>query len=311
MGLTNFPNGVSSFGTPIIGNTRSDIHTGNTFWVDSGNTDSADGGDSGTYSAPFATIDYAVGRCTANNGDVIYVKEGHAETISTADQIDVDVAGVSIIGLGNGTDRPTLTYTVAAGEVAVGADNVLIENIVFTSSVTAVLIAVDIEDGVDYCTIRNCQFDAEAANTDEFNVSINMVNNNTGCVVENCLIDMELGGAAQGIFMTADTKNTVIRNNRIQGDFSVGCISNDTTACNEILIQGNILQNGDGGGIGTVAAIVLLTASTGIIADNYIMTNVASDDAAVTADACVLFNNQYSETVASGVGIVTTPSAWT
>ena len=33
---------------------------------------------------PFATIDYAVGQCTASQGDIIYVMPGHAETVSAA-----------------------------------------------------------------------------------------------------------------------------------------------------------------------------------------------------------------------------------
>ncbi len=235
---------------------------------------------------------------------MIYVLPGHAETISLADQIDVDVAGVSIIGLGNGTDRPTLTYTVAAGEVAVGADNVLIENIVFTSSVTAVLIGVDIEAGVDYCTIRNCQFDVEAGTTDEFNNSIVLNDNNTGCVIENCLIDMQLGGAVNAILLDADTEGTIIRNNIIRGDYSTACIFADTTLSQELFVLRNIFQNGATDDIGTEPAIELITNTTGIIADNYIMLNL-TDDGSCVGDKMVHFNNVYSETVSAGVGIAT------
>lgn len=286
-------------GTPVYGNV---------FFVDSGHANAADTASEGTKRKPFATIDYAVGQCTANNGDVIIVAPGHAETITTANQIDVDVAGVSIIGCGNGANRPTLTYTVAAGEMVIGASNVLIENIRFVSSVTSVLKAIDIEDGVDYTTIRNCEFTVETANTDEFNTTITLADNNIGTTIENCLIDMELGSAVNGIHMdnaTGADIRTVIRNNRIQGDFSGGCIVSDTTADNEILIQGNILQNGDTGGIGTVAAVTLLTGSTGLSIGNVIMANLASDDLSYVADAIVHINDIYSETVGATVGLAT------
>ena len=303
-----FPYGQGSQTTPHLHDIGGRPVYGNVFFVDSGNSLAADTVNEGTKRKPFATLDYAVGQCTANNGDFIYVAPGHAETIISADQIDADVAGISIIGIGNGTNKPTLTYTVAAGEFVIGASNVWVENIRFVSSVTAVLKAIDIEDGVDYTTIRNCEFTVEAGTTDEFNATITLADNNIGTTIEGCLIDMELGGAERGIHMdnaTGADIRTVIKNNRIQGDFSTGCIAGDTTLSNEILIQGNILQNGDGGGIGTVLAVVLLTGSTGIIADNYVMTNVASDDASITADACVFYNNVYSETVASGVGMAT------
>tara|TARA_Y100000310_G_scaffold236502_1_gene239700 strand:+ start:17121 stop:18068 length:948 start_codon:yes stop_codon:yes gene_type:complete len=307
MGVTRFPKGVSGRGgVELIGNTRSDITVGSVFWVDSGHADANDVLNWGTQKdQPFATLDYAVGRCTASSGDVIYLLPGHTETLTTADQIDLDVAGISVIGLGNGTDRPTFTYTVAAGEIVVGADNVLIENIVCNSSVTATLIAIDIEDGVDYCTIRNCQFGVDLEGTDEFNNTIVLKNNNTGCVIENNLIDMDIAGAVNGILLDADTARTVIRNNVILGDFSTANIFADTALSTDLLIQGNILVNGEGGDLGTEPNIELITNTTGIITDNYCVCNVASDDAAVVGDAMMNFNNQYSETVGAGVGIAT------
>ena len=71
--------------------------------------------------APFATLDYAIGQCTASNGDVIYVMPGHAEDLTAADSIDVDVAGIKIIGLGWGALKPTFSTTAAAGSFKVDA----------------------------------------------------------------------------------------------------------------------------------------------------------------------------------------------
>ena len=102
MGLTHFPNGVSSFGVPVLPGVGSGIYSGDTFFVDSGA-----GSDSnlGTFEKPFGTIDYAVGKCTASNGDTIYVKEGHAEAVTAAGGLDLDVAGITIAFLGAGNGR--------------------------------------------------------------------------------------------------------------------------------------------------------------------------------------------------------------
>ena len=57
MTLTSYPNGVSSFGVPQLGN--GDIPSGGEyFFVDSNN---GSDGFEGTWDAPFATLDYAVG----------------------------------------------------------------------------------------------------------------------------------------------------------------------------------------------------------------------------------------------------------
>jgi len=72
--------------------------------------------------APLATVDYAIGLCTAGKGDVIYLLPGHAETV-TATSIALDVAGITIIGLGNGLNRPVFTYGAAAATITVSAAN--------------------------------------------------------------------------------------------------------------------------------------------------------------------------------------------
>lgn len=69
-----------------------------------------------------ATVDAAIGLATANAGDTIYVLPGHTETV-TSTSIAVDVAGVNIVCLGNGLNRPTFTYGAAAATITVSAAN--------------------------------------------------------------------------------------------------------------------------------------------------------------------------------------------
>jgi hypothetical protein len=70
----------------------------------------------------FATVDAAIGACTASAGDTIFVMPGHTETV-TATSIAHDVAGVNIIGLGQGDFRPTFTFGAAAATITVSAAN--------------------------------------------------------------------------------------------------------------------------------------------------------------------------------------------
>ena len=92
------PNRVA--GIPFL-DASGKITTGNQYFVSS-DTGADSTGNDGSIRRPFATIDYAVGRCSANVGDVIYVMPGHTETVSAAAGINLDVAGISVIGLGAG-----------------------------------------------------------------------------------------------------------------------------------------------------------------------------------------------------------------
>jgi len=109
--------------------------TGNYWFVDSGSANASDAAGYGQNpDAPVATIDYAIGLATASNGDVIVVMPGHAETLTTEGAITADVAGVRILGLGIGRDRPTLTWGGKSAAILVSANDFTFENIVFDMS---------------------------------------------------------------------------------------------------------------------------------------------------------------------------------
>jgi hypothetical protein len=130
----NFPNGITSMGVPVIGS--GDIPTGTAYWFVDSNHGS--NGNEGTWEMPYATIDHAIGKCTANGGDIIVVKPGHAETLASAGAITADIAGVTIYGLGNDADRPELTFsTSTAASCLVTAANVKILNIVGIAGINA------------------------------------------------------------------------------------------------------------------------------------------------------------------------------
>ncbi len=72
--------------------------------------------------APKATVQGAISACTASNGDKVVVMVGHAETV-TATSINLSKAGVTVICLGAGSNRPTFTYGAAAATITVSAAN--------------------------------------------------------------------------------------------------------------------------------------------------------------------------------------------
>jgi hypothetical protein len=103
-----------------------------------------------------ATVDAAIGICTANSGDTIYVLPGHTETV-TSTSIAHDVAGISVIGLGNGLNRPTFTYGAAAATITVSAANGKWENCHFIANFDNVAAAFTLGAAKDFM-LKNCTF---------------------------------------------------------------------------------------------------------------------------------------------------------
>jgi hypothetical protein len=144
--MSNYPNGFVN-GITIRGVPLTVLHPGKVFYVNNSSvlasTDDgvagADSPASGTYQRPFASLDFAIGQCVSNRGDIIALMPGHAETYSTAtataDELELDVAGVAVIGLGSGSLMPTFTFDTAnTVTVPVSADNITVYNCRFVSN---------------------------------------------------------------------------------------------------------------------------------------------------------------------------------
>src|ERR1700710_1546056 len=90
-----FGSGISIRNVPII-----QTHPGTVYWVsnattlNNGSQRGGSNGNRGGYDSPFSTVAYAISRCVANRGDIIFVKPGHAETISDATTFAASIAGV-------------------------------------------------------------------------------------------------------------------------------------------------------------------------------------------------------------------------
>lgn len=297
---TNYPGGFSS-GLTVQNLPITIPHPGKVFWVNN-STALAEGGiggsnsNPGTYTKPFSTLDYAIGKCTAHRGDVIYVMPGYTQSMTAADDVDVDVAGVTIIGLGRGTKVPKFTYDNSAGEFVIGAVNVHIENLWFVPSVTGITKAIDVESGSTFFEIVKCRFgDAETAGTDEFNATIIVAATSTDGKIIGNYINMGEAGAVAGITITGADSRLEIRDNTILGDYSTACINSITTLQSDLIITNNLLVNGVTSGLNTEPTIELLTGSSGVLANNYSAANVSTLAAHQVNDTAANFQNFYTE----------------
>jgi hypothetical protein len=78
--------------------------------------------------------------------------------------VGVDKAGVHILGIGTGSLRPTFTCSATAGQIAVLAANVTIENIVMVSNIADLTDMITADASSDGLTVKNCEFRDGAAN---------------------------------------------------------------------------------------------------------------------------------------------------
>lgn len=263
--------------------------TGNVFFVDSGASLAGDNVSSGkTPGAPFATIDYAVGMCTANNGDIIYVMPGHAEVVTAAAGLALDVAGISIIGIGRGTDQPTVTLTTAdTADVDVDAANILIENINFVAGFADIAVMIDV-NATD-CTIRNCRFTQSAVDLNAL-VCIEdaLLLASNRLTVEGCYALMYDAANTHFVNFVGTGDGYIIRNNILIGDWGTMAVGG-AGIVTYVTIMDNVISNQANTNDG---CINLDTGSTGIVMRN-LCAGAAAQANGITATACAVAENYY------------------
>lgn len=230
------------------------------YFVKSGGVNAAGGGR--TPDAPLATIDYAIGLCSA--GDIILVDPSHAETIAAGASIAIDVAGIQIIGQGIGKRRPLITMSGTTSIITISVANVVYKNIrhvataqvvkgVSVAAAGAVLEDLEFIDGADQFTTPIDVGSGGAAN---------LCDNTT---IRRCVIKSVAAGAAQGIELGEVADGVTIEDCRVKGAFSVAGIHNPTgKVLTDLLIRRNHVRNTATG----KEAINLVSACTGEASDN-------------------------------------------
>ena len=247
---SNYPGGFAS-GVTIRGLPLLQTHAGEIFWVNSSTTaiakDSVGGsdGNDGSYRRPYATLDFAIGKCTANRGDIIVLMPNHTETLAAV--VALDVAGIAVIGLGQGTNRPTFTGGFAGDLFAVSAANVTISNLYHNEKTTAATSNSTIDIAAANCTIQNCHFDLGANETlgltvtaageivwFEGNEFVVTANGPTNCIQFEGVVDQPT--LIDNLFVGSDGTNAVDDG---------GVVSFESQACTNPVFKGNrVMGNG-------------------------------------------------------------------
>lgn len=271
---SSYPNGFEH-GVNIRGMNVLNAYAGNVFWVNSGATNQG----LGTYKKPMATLDSAVGMCTANNGDVIVVCPGHTETVATDGGLAIDVDGITIMGLGEGDARPLITIgTLAAAAMIVSGDGCVLENLRFSIAIDAATDPIQITGTgniMRYCEI----IEASACE------AIDLISIGAGAH-RNVLHNLKIKGGNTGdgdahcaIHLNGCDDCEIFNIHAYNGDWQEAVIFNETDECLNVHIHHCILQTQASEDL----CIVLDAAATGEIHD---IKCILKDDAA-NIDECL------------------------
>ena len=208
-------------------------------------------------------IDECVALCTASNNDVIWACPGHTETVTAANGIDLDVAGISLVGLGRGSSKPTITVGDGTTDtIRVNAANVLIKNIRFVSGIDSLVKMIDVN--ADYCTIEDCEF--VGPSTLEVLSFINLATTKDYLTVRRCRFEQKAdptgtdGGADTGAIYCVDSENIIVEDCVFDGFFESACFHNRTTACKYLTWRNNTVNQQ----LSTGHRMVLVTGHTGV-----------------------------------------------
>lgn len=273
-----FADGVVIRGVPIT-----QMHPGLVFYVGNNPTKlvgelGESDNNNGSFFKPFATITKAISMCAANRGDIIIVRAGHNESISTSGGITMNVAGVAIIGQGRGSSRPTITVTATAGSFVISAANCLVSNLLMIGGIDAIG-AIFAITGAD-CILSNIEYRDTAA------TQCSLFLDTSAAADRLKILNLVYRGDTAAGTTAAISLNGVddaeITIDEMDGNFSTGGIRLVSAACTNLYVHDvGRYRNRNSGDIFIIDSV---TGSTGQIGPNI---NIRlADDAANITECC-------------------------
>ena len=194
---------------------------------------------------PLATVAYALTNAASLTpalaaGDVIYVMPGHVETIAAAAGWAAATAGIAIIGLGRGSNKPTITFsTDPLADINVTAANILIKNLRLVGNIDSLVNFLDLDAdwffGEDLDFVTSSTFEALgfinlATTKDHFYFKRLTALQPTDPAGTDGAVDT-------GFLFCIDSENIVVEDSTFYGNFETAIFHNRTTACKNLWVR--------------------------------------------------------------------------
>jgi hypothetical protein len=211
------------------------FQSGNQFFVDSGGTGASDSNDGLSWSSALATLDAAIAKCTANNGDIVWVAPGHAETYTTTGtKLAVDIAGVTILGLGSGGSRPAFTFGHTGATWAISAASAYLQNLLLVTDVDLVTTFGTIS-GVD-CTFVDIET-RDTTNKEVIDTFITTAAADRLVVIRHFHNGYTAGDANARVWNLVGCNNALFENCRFMSKVTTAVINFTGTACTNVIVR--------------------------------------------------------------------------
>ena len=299
MGITHL-SGLQVAGVPTFG-VGGGLPLASRYFYVSSTAANASNGNDGSFDAPFATLDYAIGLCTANKGDTIVVMPNHAETITGVGGITADIAGINIIGQGVGAARPTFLMDGATDVTfVVSAANVTVQNMFFKAGHSGVVTCFNITAGS--CNLVDLEFGNNTTN-ENFVTPIKSTsttdNNADGLTVVGCRWYTTDTDDREFIEINANLNKLTVTDNIVVTSSATAqlILSAGTKVLSNVYIARNRLNNAM-----TSGALFIsngASTNTGFVCDNYVgnLDTTGAQDLGASAFGNAYWFNNYSTSV--------------
>lgn len=324
MGVSNFDqialNGQILDPTRRPLDVRGGLPNGKVLYVRSigNNADSTGYGDGTNINEPLATLFGASGALAklegrTNRGDVIYVLPGHVENVAAADAASHTGAAsyFSVIGIGNGTNRPKFTWTAATSTWLFDTAGVELANCVLElagAHVTgaALTVAAPITVSAANCRIVGCQIFWGFENDRIVGDGIIVTGDGFEFIGNTCLALVAAVPSNNFLTLTGADDCRII-GNWIEGTTDAttkGVIDVETTECLRMIVENNYISNLLAS---STIAFSPLASSTGHCANNRFF--VQSGILPITASLLYWYENYVVNGAGEAGALVGTASA--
>ena len=254
-------------------------------------------------SSLYTTLGAALGACRANRGDTIIALPGHVENVVTTPTFK---AGVSIIGIGNGDERPTFTWTATASQWSIAVANVSIQNCIMNlagTAATATTKAIVITGARS--VFKDNRFILGASSTQQATIGIEYgTGGDRGHFEGNNLISTTDAAVVSCIKIVAALDRLNFTNNIMTVGMSAttnGLITM-TVAPTSLYIGFNSISNTI---TNSTKALVAITAATGVVEYNNLYLTNATGGATAFGTPGSLGANQNFGCATNGSGLLT------
>jgi hypothetical protein len=225
--MTNFPNGITSFGIPVMGGGGIPATKGNVYFVDYGA--GSDGNKGTTPTRPFQTIAKAYSMVTSNNDDVICLIGSSTHVLT--EMLDITKNRVHFVGV-DGTQRfygqtakVSLGVTTAATDIATmqntGVRNSF-SNIKFLNSNTVAEGIYCVAEGGEYTVYDHCEI---YKSTDlDVTGAAEMLHNGDSVQMINCTIGSLANIVADNVIRPCVLVTAVLSGKKFRDGYFQNCM---------------------------------------------------------------------------------------